>query len=374
MDKSLSLLNLDNNAENAQPANIASSDDLRQQPSDITAKEIINPQVKSTIIYKGFARDTDIVSEPALLYLTNYRSFQQKLDYSLKKYIKETKLEMRGKLFQIRSVPPRFCGAYKSAKMRVTGNQLLEVIFSKIPCNSWTCPVCCIRKAIRLKYWLRQIIELNNLDRFITFTLDPKKIPMEYQNNTHKYITKLFNHFLTVLRRKKYSYWMESQQKMFYFDLSKANEKLKYVWVIEFQKKTHNAHMHILTNQWLPAVVIRKIWEDVGGGTQMKLEPVRSIKGISNYITDYLVKGIKDTPENVSEGSGFKYFERRYSVSKSCIKPEKKLNELFKYLPNEFKEKELIKQNLGWIVKELYNQDTNYFKVKFDNSSAPKNI
>lgn len=355
--------------------NITLSDALRKQPSDTQTKEIINPDVKSKLLYKGFARDSDIVGDPALLYLTNYRSFQQKLDNNLKQYIKEAKLEMRGKLFEIRSAPPHFCGMYKSAKMRVSGNQLLEVIFSKIPCNSWCCPVCNVRKAIRLKYWLREIIVLNNLDRFITLTLDPKKIPVEYQNDTHKYITKLFNHFLTVLRRKKYIYWMESQQKMFHFDLSKANEKLKYVWVIEFQKKTHNAHMHILTNQWLPAVVIRKIWEDVGGGTQMRIEPVKSIKGISNYITDYLVKGIKDTPVTVKQGYGFKFFERRYSVSKSCTKPDKKLNELFKYLPNEMKEKELVKQNLGWIVKELYNADTDYFKVKFDNNSpAPKDI
>lgn len=351
--------------------NATSEDELRKQPSKASAKEtILNPDVKNKIIYEGFARDTDTVGDPSLLYLTNYRSFQQKLDNSLKQYIKETKLEMRGKLFQIRSAPPRFCGMYKSAKMRVTGNQLLEVIFSKIPCNSWCCPVCSVRKALRLKYWLREIIELNNLDRFITLTLDPKKIPVEYQNDTHRYITKLFNHFLTVLRRKKYPYWMASQNRYFYFDLSKATEKLKYVWVIEFQKKTHNAHMHILTNQYLPAVVIRKIWEDIGGGTQMRLEKVISTKGISNYITDYLVKGIKDTDVTVKQGYGFKYFERRYSVSKSCIKPEKQLNELFKYLPNELKEKELIKQNLGWIVKELYNQDTDYTKVKFDNSPA----
>lgn len=350
-------------------------DELRKQPSDATAKEVINPEVKSTIIYKGFARDTEIIGDPALLYLTNYRSFQQKIDNNLKQYIKETKIEMRGKLFEIRNAPPHFCGMYKSAKLRVTGNKLLEVIFSKIPCNSWCCPVCSVRKAIRLKYWLREIIEINNLERFITLTLDPKKIPVEYQNDTHKYITKLFNHFLTILRRKKYPYWMESQQKMFYFDLSKANEKLKYVWVIEFQKKTHNAHMHILTNQWLPAVVIRKIWEDIGGGTQMRIEPVKSIKGISNYITDYLVKGIKDTPVTVKQGYGFKYFERRYSVSNSCTKPEKKLKELFKLLPNELKEKELMKQNLGWIVKELYNADTNYFKVRFDNNfPAPETI
>ncbi len=356
------------------PIKIDPTDELRKQPSD-TPKEVFNPEVKSTIEYKGFARDTEITGNPALLYLTNYRSFQQKLDNNLKQYIKETKLEMRGKLFELRTAPPHFCGLYKSAKLRVSGNKLLQVIFSKIPCNSWCCPVCCIRKAIRLKYWIREIILLNDLEYFITLTLDSTKIPSAYKNDTHKYITKLFNHFLTILRRKKYKYFHENTGRYFYFDLTKAKDKLKYVWVIEFQKKTHNAHMHILTNQYLPAVVLRSIWSDVGGGTQMRLEKVKSRKGISNYITDYLVKGIKDTPANLKLGYGFKYFERRYSVSNSCTKPEKKMKELFKLLPNELKEKELMKQNLGWIVKELYNADNDYFKVVFDsNSPAPQNL
>ena len=135
------------------------TDELRKQPSD-SPKEVFNPEVKNTIEYKGFARDTEITGNPALLYLTNYRTFQQKLDNNLKQYIKETKLEMRGKLFELRTAPPHFCGLYKSAKLRVSGNKLLQVIFSKIPCNSWCCPACCIRKAIRLKYWIREIILL----------------------------------------------------------------------------------------------------------------------------------------------------------------------------------------------------------------------
>ena len=211
------------------------------------------------------------------------------------------------------------------------------------------------------------------MEYFLTLTLTPAKIPPEYKADSHRYITKLFNHFLTILRRKKYKYFHKNTGRYFFFDLTKAKEKLKYVWVIEFQKGTHNAHMHILCNQYLPIIILRKVWEDIGGGTQMYIEPVKSRIGISNYITDYIIKGIKDTPEYIKNNYGFKYFQRRYSISKSCKRPDKPIFELFKDKSFEEKEKELISQNLGWIIP-LLDSDGNIV-YKFDkNTPAPPKL
>ena len=240
------------------------------------------------------------VSPTQFLFLTNNRSIQQ-----ASKNIQLAKQKLRGKKFRIRKNKPNFCRNNKIALLKINNKSITEAKFKRIPCNSWTCPDCSIKKALVIKYYFREVIELNKLKYFLTLTLDPTKIPAEYKDNTHKYITKIFNHFLTILRRNKEI---------------KSQQKLKYVWVIEFQKNG-NAHMHILLNNYLNIRTVRKLWQHVGGGIQMKIEKVDSLAGISNYISDYIVKGIKGEFEEKSYG--FKYFERRYSISKSCIRPPK---------------------------------------------------
>jgi len=262
------------------------------------------------------------------LFLTNIRSFQQDSPLFDKKQeaIRQAKEKLKGKYFQIRPYPPTFCGGYRSAIFQGEDGMLKTVLVKNIPCNSWTCPDCCIRKALQTKYLLKKIIIDNDLNRFLTLTLKPSKIPTDFKDNTHKYITKLFNHFITVLKRKKFKYFDKKKKKYFNFDLKNSGEVLKYVWVVEYQKETGNAHLHIVFNQYLPIIVLRKIWVHVGGGHSMKIMKVKTIGGISSYITDYIVKGIKDDI-NANQGetkrSFFRYFQKRFSVSRSCIRDKK---------------------------------------------------
>ena len=237
------------------------------------------------------------------LYLTNNRSFQQ-ANTLLAKLAKQ---RLRGKRFKIKKQKPTFCKSSKMALIKVAKNQIVEYRLVYIPCDSWTCPECSLKKALKVKYMFRDVIRLNNLFYFLTLTLDPQKIPPEYKDNTHRYITKIFNHFVTILKRTK--------------EIKKSS-KLKYVWVIEFQKNG-NAHMHILLNKFLNIRTVRELWTHVGGGLQMNIQKIKTLEGISNYISDYIVKGIKGDIEE--KMYGFKYFERRYSISKSCIRPEKAL-------------------------------------------------
>lgn len=233
--------------------------------------------------------------------LTNNRSFQQNVEK-----IKESKKRLKGKKFRIRINKPAFCRSRAIALIETNENKVNKIKYTGIPCNFWTCPDCCIKKALQVKYLLRDVIKLNNLNCFLTLTLDPKKIPTDYIDDTHKYITKIFNHFITILKRHK---------------VNKSNLELKYVWVIEFQKNG-NAHMHILFNKFLPIKVIRSLWLHVGGGVQMKAEQADSLIGISNYISDYIVKGIKGEFED--KPYGFRYNQKRYSISRSCIRPNKR--------------------------------------------------
>ncbi len=249
-----------------------------------------------------------------LLFLTNIRSSQQ--DQVVRHKIAISKEKLRGKPFRTKTSRPFFCGKHKIAKLELSLGSPKQLTIGRIGCNSWSCPVCQVKKAIYARYLLQSVIELNFLEYFLTLTLDPTKIPPEYiqpDNRTHAYITKLFNHFLTVLKRKKFSYTKNDSRAEFKLDTS--DSKIKYVWVIEFQKNG-NAHLHILLNKFVPIEVVRDLWTHVGGGHIMRVEKVRNLEAIGKYITGYIAKGFEDGKQ-----SGFKFFERRFSISRSCARP-----------------------------------------------------
>lgn len=274
-------------------------------------KDSSNVRNKSNLTSNPAAARASCGTEHTIFYLTNIRTFQQKRKTTIRngeiQQITNSKLLLRGKHFRIRSSPPNFCRVNKIAILYCKNGVIQKAKFTRIGCKSWTCPTCSIKKAVKVKYQLREIIRLNELGYFLTLTLDPKKVPHEYlsesENKTHKYITKLFNHFITVLKRSK-----------FY----NKNNRLKYVWVVEFQKNG-NAHLHILFNTFLPYEEIKRLWEHVGGGGILWIEKVKTLEGISNYISDYIVKGIKGDMERPS---GFRFFEHRYSISRSCTRPK----------------------------------------------------
>ena len=92
--------------------NIDPTDELRKQPSDSFAKEVINPDVNNKI-------DTKSEDSPSLLFLTNYRLIQQKQSDKVKQIIAYKKMLLFGKRFQIRHEKPKFCGRYKSARLKI---------------------------------------------------------------------------------------------------------------------------------------------------------------------------------------------------------------------------------------------------------------
>jgi hypothetical protein len=219
---------------------------------------IINPKINNKMESAGTAH----------LYLTNIRTIQQKNVFfreEMYQRIKESREKLKGKRFEIKKQPHIFCKAHKMAILSCENGKIETAKFTRIGCKSWTCPLCCINKAYKVKYLLRDVIRLNNPSYFLTLTLHPPKLPPEYTDDTHTYITKIFNHFVTVLKRKNITYFDEKKNEYRTFDLKTKAKKLKYVWVVEFQKNG-NAHLHILLNQFLPFYALQKVWVHVGGG------------------------------------------------------------------------------------------------------------
>jgi hypothetical protein len=172
---------------------------------------------------------------------------------------------------------------------------------------------------------------LNKMKYFLTLTLDPKIIPAQYfgnDNQTHKYITKLFNTFATNIRRE--------------------SDDFRYVWVVEFQKKSGLAHLHILINTRLNIKPVRAHWKRIGGGAQIQVSKIKNLVGIAEYISKYLIKGMNGNIGHLH------HFERRYSISRSCKRPILiKAKPLYRESSSyEIREK-LYKENLGWVYNKL---------------------
>jgi len=225
-----------------------------------------------------------------VLILTNIRTFQQDALESRRKH--------KGRPTFTQSIPPKFCGRHSYIAI-TNDDKGSNFKLHKIYCKLYRCPRCQKVLAEKNRQLLKQVIELNHLDHLLTLTLDPKKVPVEYlnetENHTHKYITKLFNKFVLYIKRK-------------------INKSVKYVWVCEFQKNG-NAHLHVVLNCYLPIKVIKFEWKRIGGGHDMGISKVESFWGVANYLVKYLVKGFKN-----DENIGFRQGERRITISHSCIR------------------------------------------------------
>lgn len=266
----------------------------------------------------------------SILSLTLNRSSQQttnKYDTTLSEYIKTIKQQMRGEFFRMSPYP---CNISNNKKflLRIGENGKLEAIKETfVKCNSWTCPRCAPIKAKAISYQIGDIILLNNLNCYLTLTLNPNSLNPEdiLESRTHKIITGFFNHLITTIKRKKFKYFNIKNNRYYQFDLKNSGEKLKYVWVIEFQKNGL-AHMHILLNQFLPIEVIREVWVHIGGGHIMFIDEVSNLQSVSRYITKYLCKEFNSEFERRLT---FRFFEKRYSISQSCERPPKITQKMF---------------------------------------------
>lgn len=266
----------------------------------------------------------------SLLSLTLNRSSQQttnKYDTTLSEYIKTIKQQMRGGFFRMSPYP---CNVSNNKKflLQIGENSKLEAVKETfVKCNSWTCPRCAPIKARAISYQIRDVVLLNNLNCYLTLTLDPNKLSQEdiIESQTHKIITGFFNHLITTVKRKKFNYFNVKKNQHYQFALKNSGEKLKYVWVIEFQQNGL-AHMHILLNQFLPIEVIREVWVHIGGGHIMYIDKVGNLNAVSNYITKYFCKEFNPKTERRLT---FRFFEKRYSISQSCERPPKVTQKMF---------------------------------------------
>lgn len=136
---------------------------------------------------------------------------------------------------------------------------------SRLLCQCYRCERCRPRKLRRVRSRIAEIATEKKLLRFVTLTLDPKKIPEEARSD--KYLRETWRKMRVLLARR-------------------FGSSIHFVAVLEFQK-SGIAHLHALVGVYIPQEWLSSAWQSVGGGKIVDIRYV-DVHRIAGYLTRYL--------------------------------------------------------------------------------------
>lgn len=157
-------------------------------------------------------------------------------------------------------------------------------------CGEWDCYCCGYRMRMNLVEEIEALVrERPEMRRFLTLTLDPKKLPSVVRRNqelTVQYLMETWRKFRVYIRRK-------------YGDFS-------FVWVKEQGEESGHWHLHVLVSRYMDQGWISEAWSAVGGGGVVDIRRVARCEKVAHYLGKYLTKNAL---------SGFPDGSRRYGTS-----------------------------------------------------------
>lgn len=170
----------------------------------------------------------------------------------------------------------------------------------KFYCKTWSCITCYDRQRRKLKRNIIEVAQQKNLKFFITMTIDHKVCsPLD----SYDKISNCWNKFTTIIRRQ----------------LNDSNSKFDYIKIVESHKNGY-AHIHFLTNKFFDVTKLRALWHKLGGGKQLRIEPVVEMTKISNYLSKYMTK------DSVRLPKGKRHYSMAKHLNKLILKPKTKGN------------------------------------------------
>jgi hypothetical protein len=162
-------------------------------------------------------------------------------------------------------------------------------------CKSYACGLCGPRKIRQVRKGIVQRALEHRLQRFLTLTLDPKKLPPG----------------LEVLGKIQYLYGV--WRKMRVYLRRKLGKSLVFIAVVELQQNG-NPHLHMLVGSYLPKEWISAAWQALGGGSFTRIE-YADVHRVAAYISKYVTDGssLQDLPAGTrrfSTSRGLALFDR----------------------------------------------------------------
>jgi len=226
----------------------------------------------------------------------------------------------------------RFCGAWTIQGVRCGAGRLHRVSHNsvrlprlkmvRLRCKSWGCSLCGPRKANRYRAQILRAVQRHHLTRFLTLTLSPRKVatPDEvktfYGHLKAQKGTGLACHCCTCakVQARSVAYIRGCWDKMRTYLLRRYQQAPKFIAVLELQRETGLAHLHIVVDRYMEQTWLKRVWSAIGAGEHVHIQYVDAHRSAA-YLSKYLAKDLLlSTPEGV----------RRVTTSRSIRLNEKK--------------------------------------------------
>jgi hypothetical protein len=164
-------------------------------------------------------------------------------------------------------------------------------------CKSYQCGLCGPRKVRQVRKRIVQLALEHGLQRFLTLTLDPKKLRPD----------------LDV--QGKIAYLQNVWRKMRVSLSRKLGRRLIFIAVVELQGNG-NPHFHLLVDSFLPKQWISAAWQRLGGGwaTRIEYAQLRRVAAyLAKYVTDDSASDLPARTRRFSTSRGLPLFQRTKS-------------------------------------------------------------
>lgn len=152
-------------------------------------------------------------------------------------------------------------------------------------CGQWDCYCCGYRMRMNLVEEVEKLVKRRpEMRRFLTLTLDPKKLPPEVRDDDEaltEHLMESWRKFRVYIRRE-------------YGDFS-------FVWVKEQgEENEKHWHLHVLVSRYLDQDWISEAWSAVGGGEVVDIRRVERCEKVAHYLGKYLTKNaLSEFPDGV---------------------------------------------------------------------------
>lgn len=244
-------------------------------------------------------------------------------------------IESRGKPKPRPKGQKRFCGSrtIHGVRREFAGNHQAQGktarrprdLFICLRCKSWGCCVCGPKKAKLYRALIMRAAHRHKLTRFLTLTLNPRLVALPdevevfYEHLNAQTSTGKACRCCTCrkVQARSVKYIRNCWAKLRVAFQRHYGHAPKFIAVLEFQKRTGLAHLHIVVDRYIPREWIKERWVAAGGGAHVDIRLV-DVHRIAPYLAKYLTKELLlDVPDGV----------RRVSTSRSIQLNEKKLSE-----------------------------------------------
>lgn len=193
----------------------------------------------------------------------------------------------------------KYCGRY--SLVGLPNDNFPSYRYCRLHCKSRKCSYCAPRRAIALRNAIAEAAVRHSLNRMLTLTLDPTKLPEDA--DAVKFIRDCWAKLRVYFQRR-----------------SEAENlpPLSFVQVLEFHE-SGRPHLHVLISQYVPRAWIKDAWERLGGGWNVDIRFVEMQKA-ANYISKYLTKerlmGVKGKTRIYTTSRDIKLFPKKGSGGK----------------------------------------------------------